>query len=231
VKTRSEQGGTLYLCGTPIGNLKDVSKRLLDVLEKVEAVVCEDTRRTRKLLSYYGLGKRVISLYRHVERERSGIILNILSQGGSCALVSDAGMPLISDPGAYLVRQAKEKGYKVVVVPGPSSVTAAVALAGYPGDQFIFGGFLPRKSKQRKEYFIEWIKPGVPCVFFESPHRLVKAMKDLEQVFPYIDVCLCHEMTKIHESVFEGPVSQVIEKLEDQPVRGEWVIVVYLDTQ
>ena len=168
VNDKFQAEGVLYICGTPIGNLDDVSFRLIQVLKQVDLIVCEDTRRTRKLLARYDISKPLLAFHEHVERQRTGTVLERLSQGKSVALVSDAGMPLISDPGAYLVTQARESGFKVVVVPGPSAVTAALALVGFPSSRFIFAGFPPRKSEEAG-IFIRWIKPQVPAVFLSRP--------------------------------------------------------------
>lgn len=224
------QEGTLYICGTPIGNLNDTSFRLLEVLNQVDLIVCEDTRRTSKLLAHYEIKKPLVAFHEHVEEQRTGMVLSELSKGKSVALVSDAGMPLVSDPGAYLVKEARENGFNIAAVPGPSAVTTALALSGFYSSQFIFAGFPPRKSKKRQQFFLEWIKPYVPVVFFESPYRLVKFLADLEAVFPSIQVSLCHEMTKIHEGVIVGLVGDILEKIKGTKIKGEWVVVAYLDS-
>lgn len=217
--------GALYVCGTPIGNLKDASFRLVEVLGAVDVIACEDTRRTLKLLSHFGIKKPVISVHEHVERERTEKLLALLGDGKNVALVSDAGMPAVSDPGAYLIRAAKERGFTVAVVPGPSAVTAALAISGVDARRFVFAGFPPRKRKDRCEYFREFILPDVPVVFFEAPHRLKDSLADLEACFPDIWVCLCHELTKVHESTFQGPINRVQQMLSDISPQGEWVIV------
>ncbi len=228
--TSSERSpGVLYLCGTPIGNLGDVTFRLVEVLKAADVVACEDTRRTRKLLTHLGLSKTVISLHQHVEKDRSQMVVDFLSHGKTVAFVTDAGMPVISDPGSYLVKTVRNQGYKVELVPGPSSVSGALALSGFPGDRYVFGGFLPRKSKARRDYFAQWVWPNVTAVFFESPFRVKKSLDDLAQVFPQVWVSLCHELTKIHEGVIEGRVGDVIDFLGDTKLKGEWVIVVNLE--
>jgi 16S rRNA (cytidine1402-2'-O)-methyltransferase len=221
--------GTLYVCGTPIGNLKDTTFRLLEVLKEVDAVFCEDTRRTLKLLAHFDIRKPLISLHQHVERERTVRVLDFLRQGKSVAIVSDAGMPAISDPGAYVVNAARDDGHRILVVPGPSSVSGALAVSGFPADRFVFAGFPPRKPKERRRFFLEWVRPGVTAVFFESPFRVKKALADLSTVFPDCNVRLCHEMTKIHESVIAGTVSEVLIDLKEETLQGEWVVVVRLD--
>jgi 16S rRNA (cytidine1402-2'-O)-methyltransferase len=218
--------GVFYVCGTPIGNLKDATLRLVEVLGAADLVACEDTRRTLKLLSHLGLKKPVISIYKHVERGRAEAVLDALSQGKTVVYVSDAGMPSISDPGAHLVEAARAAGYDVKVIPGPSAVTSALSLSGFPADRFIFGGFVPRKKGERRSFFQDWVKPGITAVFFESPHRLAKSVSDLASVFPEAEVCLCHEMTKVHESVLRGKAAQMAERLSREKVLGEWVMVV-----
>ncbi|HHY69560.1 MAG TPA: 16S rRNA (cytidine(1402)-2'-O)-methyltransferase [Bacillota bacterium] len=222
------QPGILYVCGTPIGNLKDASFRLIEVLGEVDLIVCEDTRRTSKLLNYYDIKKPLMSLHEHVERQRTEKVLHCLAEGQSVALVSDAGMPVISDPGAYLVSAARIQGFVVTAIPGPSAITTALAISGFYSPQFVFGGFPPRKSRKRIEFFAKWIQPQVPAVFFESPYRLLDSLKDLMEIFPKIQVSLCHEMTKIYESVIVGPVEEVHQELKDGEIKGEWVIVAYL---
>ncbi len=218
--------GVFYVCGTPIGNLKDATFRLVETLKVVDLVACEDTRRTLKLLSHYGIKKPVLSIHEHVERRRAEAVLEALSQGKSVALVSDAGMPSISDPGARVVEAVRAAGYDVKVIPGPSSITSALSLSGFPSDRFVFGGFIPRKKSQRQSFFQDWVRPNVTAVFFESPHRLAQALSDLASLFPSAEVCLCHEMTKIHESVLTGTAVQVAERLSKERILGEWVVVV-----
>lgn len=227
----TQRSGILYLCGTPIGNLSDASLRLRQTLESVDLIACEDTRRTKKLLSSFDIHKPIVSLHQHAERGRAHSIIELLSAGKPVAFVSDAGMPSISDPGAFLVSAAVEAGISIKVVPGPSAVTSALALSGFPADVFLFGGFPPRKTSQRQKYFREWIKAGITSVFFESPHRLIKSLRDLEAVFPQCQVCLCHEMTKVYESEFRGTVQDVINQLSATKILGEWVMVVRLEKQ
>jgi 16S rRNA (cytidine1402-2'-O)-methyltransferase len=223
--------GVLYICGTPIGNLEDASFRLIDVLNQVDLILCEDTRRTLKLLTHYGIRKPLWPFHEHIEEERTTMVLDQLFQGKAVALVSDAGMPLISDPGAYLIRAVREHGIKIASVPGPSAVTTALALSGFYASQFIFAGFPPRKPRKRQGFFAQWIKPDVPVVFFESPYRLLKCLADLMEVFPAIQVSLCHEMTKVYEGAIIGPVQEIYAQMQDSRIQGEWVIVAYLDSR
>ena len=226
-KRGNVEPGTLYVCGTPIGNLKDASFRLIEVLGEVDVIVCEDTRRTVKLLSYYNIKKPLVSFHEHIEKQRTENILQDLADGKSIALVSDAGMPLISDPGAFLVSAARNQGFNVVAVPGPSAITTALSISGFYSSRFVFAGFPPRKSRKRKDFFLKWIQPQVPAVFFESPYRVIQSLEDLMEVFPDVQVSLCHEMTKIYESVLVGPVKEVYETIRDSKIQGEWVIVAY----
>lgn len=220
-----ENKGVLYVCGTPIGNLNDITFRLKEVLEQCDIVACEDTRRTFKLLSHLGLKKRLFSVHEHVEKQRLHSIIKFLSEGSSVALVTDAGMPLISDPGAEIVNGVRREGYRVVAIPGPSAVTTALALSGFPSDRFVFGGFPPRKSSERRQFYQDWIKPEITAVFYEAPHRLKSSLADMSELFPGLLVCLCHEMTKIHEEILSGTVEEIVQALADRSVQGEWVIV------
>lgn len=219
--------GTLYVSGTPIGNLGDASPRLIETIAAADLVACEDTRRTLKLLSHFGLKKPVVSIHEHVEKERSPIVINALEAGRNVVYVSDAGMPGVSDPGATLVKAVRDAGFPVALVPGPSAVTGALAISGFPGDSFVFGGFPPRKSHDRQTFFKEWIRPGITAVFFEAPYRLKKSVDDLCTAAPEAYLCLCHELTKVHESVIEGPAAEVRAEIEGLDPRGEWVIVAY----
>lgn len=225
----SLEKGALYICGTPIGNLGDASFRLIEVLNQVDLILCEDTRRTKRLLSSYKISRPLVAFHEHVEKFRSKTVLEQLSEGKSIALVSDAGMPVVSDPGSYLVKQVREEGFPIIVIPGPSAVTTALALTGFRSARFLFAGFPPRKRGRRQEFFREWIRPHVPTVFFESPYRLVRFLTDLRVVFPTIKVSLCHEMTKLHESIIVGPIDEVLKKVAAMQIKGEWVVVAYLE--
>lgn len=219
---------SLYVCGGPIGNLGDVSFRLLEVLKTVDVILAEDTRRTLKLLTHYGLKKRLISLNQHNEADRIPRVLRGLGSGETFALLSDAGTPGISDPGSELVRAVRKEGYPVWVIPGPSAVTAALSGSGFPADRFVFAGYPPRKSGERRRFYQDWVRPGCPSVFFEAPHRLVKSLRDLASVWPGVEVVLYHEITKIHESAIVGTIEEVLQKLEEADIRGEYAIVAYI---
>ncbi|HWL49112.1 MAG TPA: 16S rRNA (cytidine(1402)-2'-O)-methyltransferase [Acidimicrobiia bacterium] len=220
-------GGKLYVCATPIGNLGDVSDRLREVLQTADVVYAEDTRRTATLLRHVGANPLVRSLFVGNERSRTGDLLSALDQGLTVALVSDAGMPTVSDPGSDVVRQAREAGHLVMVVPGPSAVVAAVALAGFGGDRFVFEGFLPRKGKERSERLRRIGGEDRPVVLFVSPHRL---LGDLESIAastgPEREIVIAREMTKLHEEVWSGSVGQAMEEWSHRDVKGEVTVVI-----
>ena len=221
------EGGRLYVCATPIGNLGDVSDRLREVLQTVDVVYAEDTRRTATLLRHVGANPSVRSLFVGNERSRTGDLLSALDQGLTVALVTDAGMPTVSDPGSDVVRQARESGHQVVVVPGPSAVVAAVALAGFGGDRFVFEGFLPRKGKERSERLRRIGDEDRTVVLFVSPHRL---LGDLESIAASTglerQVVITREMTKLHEEVWSGSVRQAMEEWSQRDVKGEVTVVI-----
>jgi len=221
------ESGRLYVCATPIGNLGDVSDRLREVLKTADVVYAEDTRRTATLLRHVGANPLVRSLFVGNERSRTGDLLSALDQGLTVALVTDAGMPTVSDPGSDVVRQARESGHLVMVVPGPSAVVAAVALAGFGGDRFVFEGFLPRKGKERSERLRRIGGEDRPVVLFVSPHRL---LGDLESIAastgPEREIVITREMTKLHEEVWSGSVDQAMEEWSHRNVKGEVTVVI-----
>ena len=214
---------TLYIVGTPIGNLEDLTPRAARVLAEVSLVAAEDTRVTRRLLSHLGIRPRTTSFHQHNWRDKLEGVLAELDHG-DVALVTDAGMPGISDPGSELVAAAAQAGFKVEVVPGPSAVTAALALSGFPGDAFLFLGFLPRRKKDRQARLRDAVASAVPLVLFEAPHRLRATLADLDTVFDDRPLAVCRELTKLHEEVFRGTAAQALEHF-DSP-RGEVVLVV-----
>jgi 16S rRNA (cytidine1402-2'-O)-methyltransferase len=215
--------GTLYVVGTPIGNLEDITFRAARILGQVALVAAEDTRHTRKLLSHLGLHKPLMSYHQHNRQDRLPALLAAL-ESGDVALVTDAGMPGISDPGEELVSQAAAAGYRVEVVPGASAVTAALALSGFPGDAFLFLGFLPRRSKQRRARLQLLNSLPMTLVIFEAPHRLQATLDDLLSVLGDREVAVGRELTKLHEEVFRGAISQAIAHFASP--RGEFVLVV-----
>ena len=214
---------TLYIVGTPIGNLEDLTPRAARILAEVSLVAAEDTRVTRRLLSHLGIRPRTTSFHQHNWREKLDGVLAELAEG-DVALVTDAGMPGISDPGSELVVAASQAGFKVEVVPGPSAVTAALALSGFSGDAFLFLGFLPRRKKDRQAGLRDASLSVVPLVLFEAPHRLRATLADLDSVFGGRPLAVCRELTKLHEEVFRGTAAQALEHFASP--RGEVVIVV-----
>jgi len=220
--------GTLYVVGTPIGNLDDLSPRARDVLGRVSAIAAEDTRRTSGLLSTIGVKKPLIALHEHNEDRRAEALLARLSEGQSLALVSDAGMPLISDPGWRLVERALEAGIDVRTVPGPSAVTAALSVAGLPTDRFVFEGFLPRRAQARDARLEALAGEDRTLVFFEAVHRMPGTVAALVSAFgPRRRACVARELTKLHEQVFRGTLEDIGRALGGEiPLLGEFVLVV-----
>jgi 16S rRNA (cytidine1402-2'-O)-methyltransferase len=202
-------GGTLYLVATPIGNLEDITLRALRVLREVDLIACEDTRHTRKLLDHYGIQKPMLSYHEHNESERAPELLERLLGGTSIALVSDAGTPLISDPGYRLVTRTIASGVRVEPVPGPSAVLAALAASGLPTDAFHFGGFLPPRSAQRRKVLARLRDAAATLVFYEAPHRLGEALEDIEAVLGERVVVLAREVTKLHEEFLRGTAAEL----------------------
>lgn len=218
--------GRLYVCGTPIGNLDDVSERLRQALASVDMIYAEDTRRAGKLLGRLGVEVPVRSLFAGNEKERSAEVVAHLDAGRDVAYVSDAGMPVVRDPGAWLVRLAREAGRPVTVVPGPSAVTMALVLSGFESDRFVFEGFLPRKGRERKERLASIAADERPTVIFVSPHRFAHDVADLtSEMGPDRSVAVTRELTKLYEESWVGPIGEVAERFPD-PVKGEVTLVV-----
>jgi 16S rRNA (cytidine1402-2'-O)-methyltransferase len=215
--------GTLYLCGTPIGNLEDVTLRVLRLLAEVDLVAAEDTRQTRKLLSHYGIRTPLTSFHAYNRKKKAEEILARLRRGASVALVSDAGTPGISDPGADLVALAVREGIRVVPVPGPSAVLAALVVSGFRTDRFVFEGFLPRKGRKRVLEALRDERRTV--VLFESPRRLVATLEDILDVLGDREVAVARELTKQHEEIFRGTVTAARARFAAQPPRGEITLV------
>jgi 16S rRNA (cytidine1402-2'-O)-methyltransferase len=219
-------GGRLYLVGTPIGNLGDITERARETLNAVDVVAAEDTRRTGRLLAHLGLKKRMVSMFEGNERERTRELLRRMREGGDVALVTDAGMPSISDPGFVLVRACAEEGIDVRVVPGPSAVTAALAVSGLPVDRFVFEGFLPRKAGERRARLAAMAKDPRAIVLFESPRRVATLLGDVLLELGDRRVAVARELTKLHEEVVRGRASEVLARLVDSEPKGEIVVVI-----
>jgi 16S rRNA (cytidine1402-2'-O)-methyltransferase len=217
--------GHLYVVGTPIGNLGDLSDRARETLAAVDLVAAEDTRRTGKLLAHAGIRARMLSLFEGNERQRIDELLERLSEGATVALVSDAGMPAVSDPGFRLLRAAVEAGIGISVVPGPSAVTAALVVSGLPTDRWVFEGFLPRRPGERRSRLRALAHDPRTVVLFESPLRVVTLLRDVLVELGDRRAAVARELTKIHEEVLRGRVSEVLAMLLDSEPRGEIVVV------
>ncbi len=218
--------GTLYLVGTPIGNLGDMSDRARETLAHVDVVACEDTRRTGKLLAHFGIRATMVSLFEGNERERTGELLEALLSGKDVAVVSDGGMPGLADPGFPLVRSAVQAGIDVRVVPGPSAVVSALVVSGLPTDRFVFEGFLPRKPGERRARLEALASDPRTVVLFESPQRVATLLRDVLATLGDRRVAMPRELTKLHEEVVRGRVSDVLSQLADHEPKGEVVVVI-----
>ena len=219
------QKGALYVVSTPIGNLDDITLRAVRILRSVDLIAAEDTRTTRVLLDHLGIRKPLISYFSYNERRRSGELIASLRQGGSVAVVTDAGTPGISDPAYVVIREAIDAGIRVIPSPGASALLAALIISGLPTDRFVFEGFLPVK-KGRKTRFESLALESRTIVIYESPHRIEKTLKEVLQFMGNRQVALVREVTKKFEEVRRGPVSQVSDALRGRPPRGEYVLVI-----
>ncbi len=216
----------LYLVATPIGNLGDITLRALEVLREVDLIASEDTRKTGLLLAHFGIHKPQISFHEHNERQAGARIIELVREGKSVAVVTNAGTPGISDPGYTLVRGAIEAGLSLTMVPGPAAFVMAVVLSGLPSHSFTFRGFPPRRPGPRRRFFaVDRASPHT-LVYYESPYRLEDFFEDALQVFGDRQAALAHELTKIHESVERGTLSSLLEGVRKTPPRGEYVIVI-----
>ena len=223
------ESGTLYVVATPIGNLGDITQRALDVLAGVDRVCAEDTRTSKRLLTHFGLQKRLVALHDHNERDKLGQLTEWLQAGESLALISDAGTPLISDPGYHLVQHLRELGISVVPIPGACAIIAALSVAGLPTDRFVFEGFLPAKSAARKQVYQNATQQTCTQIYYESSHRIVASMRDLSGVIEAgRRVVLSREITKMFEQSFSGSAEEVVSWLEEDSnhQKGEFVVMV-----
>jgi 16S rRNA (cytidine1402-2'-O)-methyltransferase len=217
----------LVLCGTPIGNLEDSSTRLIRTLEEADVVACEDTRRARKLLSHHGItAKRLVTYNDQNERRRAQELVTSIERGETVALISDAGMPGLSDPGYRLVRACIEAELPITCVPGPSASITAVAISGLPPARFVFEGFLPRKKSERRRRLEELRIEQRTVVFYESTHRVEESLADMVEVFGSRPAALVRELTKLHEEVRRGTLDELLDSVKASPPKGEIVVVV-----
>lgn len=215
--------GVLYLVSTPIGNLEDITLRALRVLKEADLIACEDTRHTRKLLDHFGISKPAVSYHQHNEAARAEDLIARLERGDNIALVSDAGTPLVSDPGYRVVAAAIEAGITVTPIPGPSAALAALAASGLPTDSFRFCGFLPAKSSQRRKLLEELKRETMTLIFYEAPHRILDALDDIAAVMGDRPVAVARELTKVHEELLRGSAAEVRQRLNP---RGEITLLI-----
>lgn len=215
---------TLYIVATPIGNLEDITLRALRVLKEVDLIACEDTRHTRKLLAHYQISKPTVSYHEHNERARSAELIKKLEAGLNIALVSDAGTPLVSDPGFRIIREAMDRSIPVVPIPGPSALIAAVSTSGLPAGAFAFFGFLPARRAARKARLEELAEIKSTLVFYEAPHRIKETIADASEVFGNRECVVARELTKLHEEFLRGSLSQL--ELPEGAARGEIVLLI-----
>ena len=220
--------GTLYLVATPVGNLSDITLRAIEILKEVDLIACEDTRHTRKLLEHFNIGTATVSYHEHNERERAAEILATLKSGGRVAVVSDAGMPGICDPGYRVVGLAVENGVPVVPVPGASAVVLALAASGLPTDAFGFGGFLPAKAGQRRDALKAVAASERTEIFYEAPHRVIETLEELVEVLGGARrVVVARELTKLHEEFLRGPAEEVLAQFKKRgEVKGEITLLI-----
>ncbi len=226
----SDQLGTLYVVATPIGNMSDLSRRAAEILRSCDVVACEDTRVTGGLLRRLDVSKKMFVNEDSRERAAASAILEMLESGKNVALVSDAGTPCISDPGFRAVRACRAAGVNVVPVPGACAFVAALSASGLPTDSFMFAGFLPAKSSARKNFFEKYRDFGHTLVFYESPYRIGKFLRDAVEIFGSgRTVCVAKEITKVFERFFVGKLSDVADGIESSPARGEFVVIIAPD--
>ncbi len=219
--------GCLFIVATPIGNLEDISARALRTLREADRIACEDTRHTRKLLDHYGIDRPMVSFHEHNEKDRTAELIERIRGGEQIALVSDAGTPLISDPGYRIVEAATREGIQVVTIPGPSAVIAALAASGLTTDSFYFGGFLPVKQGQRRRALETLGELDCVLIWYEAPHRLVEALEDVAYVLPEREVVVARELTKMHEEFARGTAADLAADFRGRTaVKGEITLLI-----
>lgn len=222
----SNLNGKLYVVGTPIGNLSDFSERAINTLKAVDFIAAEDTRVTIKLLNHFAIKKTMVSYHEHNLHESGNKIIERLQNGETCALVTDAGMPAISDPGEVLVKQCHENGFKVESVPGPCAFSTALAISGMSSKRFTFEGFLPVNKKERKEHLEEIKTETGTLIFYEAPHKLKQTLSDLNSYLGNREVAIVRELTKIHEEVIKTTLDDAQTLYDEKDPKGEYVIIV-----
>lgn len=223
---KNEQRGILYVVGTPIGNLKDITLRAIETLQNADIILAEDTRQTLKLLNHLNIEKHMISYHRHNEENKVQMVVSLLDEGKNIALVSDAGMPIISDPGQGLVKYLVENEYKIEVIPGVTALITAIVRSGMDSTRFTFEGFLSVSKKQRIKRLNELKDEIRTMIFYEAPHKILYTLKDMYEVFGQRNICICRELTKIHEEYKNTTFEEAIEKIEKDGIKGEIVLIV-----
>jgi 16S rRNA (cytidine1402-2'-O)-methyltransferase len=222
----------LYIVATPIGNLEDISLRALRILKEVDLILCEDTRVTKKLLDRYQIKKPLLSYHQHSKLQKVDYIISLLKEGKNLALVSDSGTPGVSDPGNKLVNEVVKwlsDRVKIIPIPGPSALTCAASVSGFPMDKFLFLGFLPKKKK-RKEILKEILESKYPVIFYESPYRILRTLKELRDAMNNEqrvanNILVARELTKKFETIYRGKIDEIIEKIEKNTIKGEFVVI------
>jgi 16S rRNA (cytidine1402-2'-O)-methyltransferase len=222
----SPASGCLYLVATPIGNLEDITLRGLRILKEADQIACEDTRHTQRLLTHYGIHKPLVSYHEHNELTRSPELVLAMEQGAKIALVSDAGMPLVSDPGHRLVTLCLRHGIPVVPIPGPSALLAALSASGLPSEEFLFVGFLPARSGERRRALERLRIEDRTMIFYEAPHRVAECVADAREVLGNRSACIAREITKMHEEFRRGKLSELSTSLDERPARGEITLLI-----
>ena len=218
--------GKLFVVGTPIGNLGDISPRAIETLENADFIAAEDTRVTLKLLNRFGIKKEMISYFEHNKGFKGEVIIDRILKGENCALVSDAGMPAISDPGEDLVKRCREMGVEIESVPGPTAVATALSISGFPTKRFCFEGFLSVEKKARRDHLEEIRNEKRTMVFYEAPHKLKATLKDMLEILGNREIALVKELTKIHEDVFVTTFEDALLFYEENPPKGEFVVII-----
>lgn len=218
--------GVLYVVSVPIGNLEDITLRALRILKEADLIAAEDTRHTRKLLNHYDIHTKTISYFEHNEIQRSKMLIKRLEEGENIALVPDSGTPAISDPGYIIINECISAGIKIVPIPGPSAFLSAIVVSGFPIHNFIFEGFLPSKKSNRLKKLKALCNETRTLVFYESPHRMLKALVDILEILGDRDIVIANDITKMFEEIFRGTVSQAIQKYTEVDPKGEFTIVI-----
>lgn len=222
---KKEQSGILYICGTPIGNLKDITLRCLNVLKKVDLIAAEDTRHTKILLNHYQIRKPSTSYHKYSKEKKVEHILQLLQEGKKIALLSDAGMPGICDPGYEIIRKAIENSITIIPIPGVSALTTALVISGFALERFVFEGFVPRKKGEKRRFFLNLKDEERTIVFYETPHRIKDTLNTLKEVMGDRRIVIARELTKKFEEIIRGKLSSVVESLNSREIKGEITLV------